>query len=255
MNSHLGKIVTASAAKQIANDIRQAILDGRLKVDERLPTEGELAQHFDVSRPTIREALKRLAAENLIWSRRGPTGGNFVKMPSREEVTTNLTNAMTLLVSLGDIHLEEITDARLELELSCSRLACDNRTEAELAAMRAEIDIQRDPNLGDVEFCASDVRFHRELVKAAHNPILQILVTSVLEGLQPITNLIVFRFRDRAILRRQHQQILDAVEARDADAADAAIREQMTYLRERYTDAIDWRERCGRGHRPAPRSA
>jgi len=66
-------LVTESLAKQIAENIREAIMTGSLKVDERLPTEEELAARFEVSRPTIREALKRLAAQHLIRSRRGPT--------------------------------------------------------------------------------------------------------------------------------------------------------------------------------------
>src|SRR5262245_59403337 len=59
-------VITESAARQIAENIREAIMNGRLKVDERLPTEEELATRFKVSKPTIREALKRLAAQNLI---------------------------------------------------------------------------------------------------------------------------------------------------------------------------------------------
>ena len=98
-------IVTASIAKQIAEQIRESIMDGRLKADDRLPTEHELAKQFEVSRPTIREALKRLAAQNLIRSRRGPSGGTFVNRPSEEEVRSNLTTTMTLLISLGEFDL------------------------------------------------------------------------------------------------------------------------------------------------------
>ena len=76
-------LVAESLAKQIAENIRSSILDGSLKVDDQLPTEEVLAEKFNVSRPTIREALKRLAAQNLIRSRRGPTGGTFVNRPSR----------------------------------------------------------------------------------------------------------------------------------------------------------------------------
>ena len=67
-------LVTQGLARQIAEKLREAILEGRLHVNERLPTEYELAARFNVSRPTIREALKRLAAQNLIRSRRGPAG-------------------------------------------------------------------------------------------------------------------------------------------------------------------------------------
>jgi DNA-binding transcriptional MocR family regulator len=54
-------LVAESLAKQIAENIRSSILDGSLKVDDQLPTEEVLAEKFNVSRPTIREALKRLA--------------------------------------------------------------------------------------------------------------------------------------------------------------------------------------------------
>ena len=83
-------VVTQSVADQISEQIRQSITDGTLKVDEKLPTEEELARQFSVSRPTIREALKRLAAKSLIRSRRGPSGGTFVTAPSAEEMAEDL---------------------------------------------------------------------------------------------------------------------------------------------------------------------
>jgi DNA-binding FadR family transcriptional regulator len=69
-----GQIVTASAAIQIADAIEQMIVRGQLRVDDRLPSETELSAQFGVSRPTVREALKRLAARHLVRSRRGPAG-------------------------------------------------------------------------------------------------------------------------------------------------------------------------------------
>ena len=65
----------SSVAARIAAQLRDAIVAGDLASDERLPGEQELADRYGVSRPTVREALKRLAAQNLIRSRRGPTGG------------------------------------------------------------------------------------------------------------------------------------------------------------------------------------
>ena len=116
-------LVAESLAKQIAENIRSSILDGSLKVDDQLPTEEVLAAKFNVSRPTIREALKRLAAQNLIRSRRGPTGGTFVNRPSQEELRSSLAGAAMLMVSMGKFSLSEIAEARRELELPCCRLA------------------------------------------------------------------------------------------------------------------------------------
>lgn len=234
-------LVTDSLAKQIAESIRGAIADGSLKADDRLPTEEELARRFEVSRPTIREALKRLAAQNLIRSRRGPTGGNFVNRPDQGEAGSMLATASALLVGLGEFEMPDVLEARYELEVICARLAAERREQAELAAMAAEITLQTDTALSDEDFCASDVRFHRALVDATHNPVIQFVMFAVIEALQPIENMVVFRFRDRHATVAQHQRLLAAVEGHDVDAAIVVITEQMTDLRHSFAAAQDWR--------------
>ena len=67
----------ADLSVQIATAIRDAIVSGDLIVDARLPSEAELVEQFQVSRPTVREALKRLAAQSLIRTQRGATGGRL----------------------------------------------------------------------------------------------------------------------------------------------------------------------------------
>ena len=233
-------LVTESLAKQIAENIREAIVRGSLKVDERLPTEEELAARFEVSRPTIREALKRLAAQHLIRSRRGPTGGTFVNRPSQDEVRLNLTNTITLLVGMGEFNLSDIAETRHGLEALCCRLAAARRTDDQLATMAAELDIQRDPALSDVDFCASDVRFHRILANATDNALLKFIMLSVIDALQPVANMIVYQFRERQRLISQHESILSALQARDAESAIAALNEQITDLSEKYAQACTW---------------
>jgi len=236
-------LFTESLAKQISEKIRLAILDGRLEVNERLPTEQELAQRFKVSRPTIREALKRLAAQNLIRSRRGPAGGTFVSRPSQEELQATLMAATTLLVTLGEFSLSEVGEARLELERICCRLAAARRHDGHLKTMAEEIKRQKSGELTDEEFCASDVRFHRALVDATGNSILQFVMFTVIEALQPISNMVVFRFRDRKKIVAQHEKIYKAVRLRDPALAEKAVREQMDYLHAKYVEAQEWRQR------------
>ncbi len=247
-------LVTQGLAIQIAAKIRDAILEGRLKVDERLPTEEELATRFSVSRPTIREALKRLAAQNLIRSRRGPAGGTFVNQPSRTEARLAVANAAALLVSLGEFALHDIAEARNELELVCCRLAAVRRTPAHLAALAAEIERQRFPELSDEEFCASDVRFHRTLVDAAGNPALDFATAGVIESLQPAVNMVIFRFRDRRTVATQHERLYDALLASNADAACRALNDYMRDLRKQYAQAQDARNRTAKRARAAQRA-
>ncbi|WP_322994170.1 FadR/GntR family transcriptional regulator [Castellaniella sp.] len=232
-----GQINTRSAASQIADQLQQAIIDGRLKVDERLPTEEELAAQFGVSRPTVREALKRLAARHLIRSRRGPTGGTFVSGPSPEELATSLSTSVTLLAATGGSNLDDMAMARLELEAICCRHAAENRTQEHLDELRAELALQRDPSISDQDFCASDVRFHRIIVHAAGNAFLRFLMNAILEVLMPVSNMIIFRVRDRKEIVAYHARMITALDARDPDMAVATLAELIDYIRTQYEKA------------------
>jgi DNA-binding FadR family transcriptional regulator len=235
-------LVTESLAKQISDNLRQAIIDGSLKADEQLPTEHELAAKFNVSRPTIREAFKRLAAQNLVRSRRGPTGGTFVNRPSYEDLNSSMSAAAMMLVNTGEFSLADIAVSRRELEKICCRLAAENRHEGDLQLMSTELAIQKTPGISDEEFCATDVRFHRALVNATQNPVLKFVMFAVIEALQPATNLVIFRFRKRETIIEQHERIFSAIEAQDPVAAEGALSEQMDYLCEQYAQAQKWRE-------------
>ena len=235
-------IFSVSLAKQISERILESIKDGTLKADDQLPTEYELASQFQVSRPTIREALKRLAAQSLIRSRRGPAGGTFVNRPSYDEASSNLSTSTALLVSMGEFSIPEILEARNDLELLCVQHAVERRNEAELKILEQELLLQKDQNISDIEFCASDVRFHRVLADATHNPVLQFIMFSVIEALQPIENMVVFRVRDREVIISQHQKMLDALRRQDGALADEAIREQTVYLNEQFETAQQLRQ-------------
>ena len=236
-------IVTVSVAKQIAEHIRVAIMEGRYKADDRLPSESELAQSYGVSRPTIREALKRLAAQNLIRSRRGPTGGNFVTCPKPTELAQSLSSAAMLLVSMGAFDHDEIASARQTLEGACCRLAVEHRTEDHLARMEAEIAVQRSDETSDANFCASDVRFHRALVEATGNGLIGLSMHAVVEAMMPVVNLVIFRERNRHRIAGLHETLLAAIRKRDADAAETAFDVLMDNLRALYRESLAHRAR------------
>lgn len=214
---------------QIAAAIRDAIVAGRLIVDERLPSEAELAEVFGVSRPTVREALKRLAAQNLIRTQRGATGGAFVNRLSFDEAQGQMVTTSTLLLSMNEVDFETACEARFALERACVPLAARRRTADHLAAMRAEIERQSQPGLSDEAFCASDVAFHRALVDAAGNPILSYQLAGAVEAIEPLMNMITFTARDRARIVAIHRDLAAAIEAGDADAAEAALSRLSAY--------------------------
>ncbi|MBK3745742.1 FadR family transcriptional regulator [Paraburkholderia aspalathi] len=227
--------------RQISDNIRDSILNGELKIDERLSTEEELAEHYGVSGPTIREALKRLAAQHLIRSKRGPGGGTFVNRPSFEQARENMVGIMMLLSSLGSFSLIDIAEFRHDIGLICLGYAVQRRSEEDLAALEKYLVLQEDSSLSDVDFCAADVAFHQAIVAATGNGVYSFFFQGLLEVLIPPANMVMFKFRDRVLICGFHRRILLAIYSRNSRAAEEAFIELMDYLRTKYAEAQDWR--------------
>jgi DNA-binding FadR family transcriptional regulator len=219
----------ADLSAQIAKAIRDAIVAGDLIVDERLPSEAELAEQFEVSRATVREALKRLAAQSLIRTQRGAFGGAFVNRLSFEEAYGQQITTSTLLLSMNAVSFETACEARYALDRACAPLSAERRSADHLATMRAEIHRQGQPGLTDEAFCASDVTFHRALVDGADNPVLSYQLAGAVEAMQPLMNMITFTARSREEIIGYHTRIADAIETQDSAAADSALAELADY--------------------------
>lgn len=229
----------ADLSAQIAQAIRDAIVSGELIVDERLPSEAELSDQFKVSRPTVREALKRLAAQSLIRTQRGAAGGAFVNRLSFEDAYTQQITTSTLLLSMNAVSFDTACEARFALERACATLAAERRTADQLATMRAEIFRQAQPGLTDEAFCASDVTFHRALVDGAGNPVLSYQLAGAVEAMQPLMNMITFSARSREEIIAFHNKIADALEARDVETVDATLMDLEAYTRQLAHDVAE----------------
>lgn len=237
----------ADLSAQIASAVRDAIVAGTLIVDERLPSEAELADHFDVSRPTVREALKRLAAQSLIRTQRGATGGAFVNRISFEEAYPQQITTSTLLLSMNAVSFGTACEARYALERACAPLSAQRRTADHLATMRAEIHRQSQPGLTDEAFCASDVAFHRALVDGAGNPVLSYQLAGAVEAMQPLMNMITFTARDRARIIALHTDIADAIERQDAHGTATGLSALETETQALAQSVFEEREASAKG--------
>ena len=230
-------IVKASLSKQIAEQLRAAIVSGQFKIGERLPTEDELAQRYGVSRPSVREALKRLAAQNLVRAKRGPSGGNFVVKPSFGDLAESLSGAATLLVGMGALDIEEIMQARRTLQGSCLSLAISQATAQHIENIEIALQRQQDPKISDEAFCQADVAFHRALVDATDNGMLRFVMYTVIEALIPVTNMVVTVVRERSDIISLHRQMLDHLKQGNASELQASMDELLDYLLHKFEQA------------------
>src|SRR5881398_1447657 len=129
-------VSVARASSSIADQIRQAIVTGKLDQGERLPPERELAEQFGVSRVTVRDALRALEAMGLIEVKVGARGGAFVTVPSGSIVGQTMSDMMMM----SAVSPEDIVEARLAVELGTVTLACARATEDDIARMRAHVE-------------------------------------------------------------------------------------------------------------------
>lgn len=221
------------AAGQIAAYLRKIISSGAYAVGERLPSETELSETFEVSRGTVREALRLLSSTGIVTSQRGSGGGTFVSSPQSNDVAERVGEAIRLWFVSGDVDVEGVVEARTYLEVTCAGLAAERRTESDLAAMREAIRSSAEPGLTAAEWLEVDVRFHSAVAHACHNPILEFAMRAV-HLARPLVNQYLvdetFDEANRDMARSQHTAIADAIEARQVDEARSAAETHLRFL-------------------------
>src|SRR3954462_13654531 len=159
-------ITVARASSAITDQIRAAIVGGRLQEGARLAPERALAEQFGVSRVTVRDALRGLEAMGLLEVRVGARGGAFVTVPSGSLVGQTMSDMMLM----SAVTPEDIVEARLMVELGTVSLACARATDDDLKRLRALCE------RGEAELAAKTYtrelswEFHSLLAEAAHNP-------------------------------------------------------------------------------------
>jgi GntR family transcriptional repressor for pyruvate dehydrogenase complex len=221
--------LSGGSAKGVAQRIRDAVRTGLLRPGDKLPSEHELAASFEVARGTVREALRTLAASGLVRSSRGSHGGTYITVPDTDWVIEQLSDLVALWFQVGDISLAEVFEAREVLEHACVIRAVANRTEDDLAMMRAPVERSRQPDISDDEFIAADLEFHTAVSTAAKNSILGLAMSSVHMS-RPRTNRLILKGLDRTVIADQHWAMYEAIRDQDAERAIGALAAHINHL-------------------------
>lgn len=169
------KIRVKKTAELLADQIRNAIVRGDLKIGDSLPTEAELVVHFEVSRPTIREAVRILESENLLQLSRGKRGGARISAPSTEMVAKPLGVALQSRgTTLGDVYA-----ARMIIEPPAARMAAELRPQEASAALRAHLAIEISLLDDRAHVARAITAFHRLLVEQSGNQTLALVADAL----------------------------------------------------------------------------
>lgn len=237
-NSTLAVVIrpVRKAYEQAADQLRELIVSGHLPAGHRLPNEVVLARDFGISRTTMREALRLLAAQNLIRTEKGATGGSFVTLPTVDHISEFLQASIGLLTETRNVSLDEFLEARELLEARAARLAAQNRTEDDLVRLRATIPDQP-LELGVDEQFVHNKDFHSVVLESAGNTLLRIAALPLFSIMQTNLARSVLGPDFHSSINDAHQRIADAVGAGDAELAEQEMRDHLAYLRPAYEKA------------------
>ncbi|MBP0444810.1 FadR family transcriptional regulator [Roseomonas sp. SSH11] len=217
---------------QLYGQILEQIVSGTYKEGDKLPSESQICQAFQVSRPTVREALMRLHADGLVATRQG--SGTFVqKRPSGH---------LTRLAPVSDIAgILRCMEVRMALEDRAAGLAAERRSTADLDRILKALDSLRSSLEAGAVPVQADYDFHRAVAAASGNALfvemLEALNETIHQSMTVALGITNTRSRERA--RRvieEHEAIAEAIRRGDAEGASLSMRYHLHRARQRVTD-------------------
>lgn len=211
-----------SLADIVFDRLNRSIKSGAYGADERLPTEHDLAAEFEVSRPVIREALRRLRTHGLIYSRRG--AGSFVRQSGLREPI-----GFGQVASISD--LDRCYEFRITLEPEAAAAAARRHDPAGMAAIEAALDEMRDATERHRHREDADFAFHLAIARASDNnyfaTAMQALEDHIAVGMRFHGMSLKITPDGLSDVYGEHREITEAIRARDENRARELMRAHL----------------------------
>lgn len=205
---------------QLMDELEKRIL--QMEPGEKLPTEIELSEQYNVGRSTIREILKVLSYKKLIIRR---NEGTFVA----ENISDYLVDPLNLIVNMSVGNVGELMELREMLEMMAVRLGVRRATEEDIANLERVNWLIREPGLTDEQKQARDVEFHNELANCAKNHVMAQLLSSarqvIIQNVEASPKDIPSALMDKGV--EWHEKIIQAIKDRDEEVAVRLMEEYL----------------------------
>jgi DNA-binding FadR family transcriptional regulator len=227
-----GAVRAPKTAELVAWTLRRMVIDGHLKDGDYLPHESELMTHFQVSRPTLREAVRVLESDRLVEVRRGARTGARVRVPGAEIVA----RPAALLLEVSGAPLADVMTARTVFEPPAARLLAEAGTAAAHDELAQRIDdIPRAWDNGELAIATATM--HRRLVELTGNATLGIIAGMLYEITVRHTSTAIERSnivpkKEYTRLLKSYLRLVELIVARDGVGTETHWRKHMEAARE-----------------------
>lgn len=198
--------------EMIMNQIKEIVKSGELKTGDKLPSERDLALKLNVSRTSVREAIKALSTLGLIESKHGE--GNYIKSNFEDVLLEPLSIVFMLLGSNNN----EVLELRRMIEPQASALAAKNISKEEIEELKRIMNELKEST--DKKLCAKlDKEFHYIIAKASKNHLLSIIIFSISSLIEEyIDESKIYDINKQEIIK-EHSKIFDALVSNDSKRA------------------------------------
>lgn len=204
------------ASDVLANDLRERILRGDFPAGTALPPERELVTQTQMSRTTVREALRILEVQGLVVIKTGRFGGAYVQQPGGAGVATSVS----LLIRGQQLRLRALLETREAIEPACASLAARYRTAEDLESLDRANDAMTPEDISLADFLQANIDWHLAVATASHNELLTGFMSALSTAIYTSTENTAF-IDDvvRKTTVRAHKSITEAIRSGDHQAA------------------------------------
>ncbi len=222
------------ASQQIISQIRGLILEGKLSPGDRLAPENVLVDQFQVSKQTLREALRALEYMGLIEIRKGVTGGPHVVEVDPGVAKEILTN----FLFFKNLTVRNLSEVRKLIEPWAAGIAARSMGDEDLAALGRLIEASRKepPEDYSADTSKNDLDFHRVIATSTHNPILVLMIDFVEGVMGDLKRLIRPDAGFSVSVLESHERIYAAIKSRDEEKAVSEMYDHVAEVEERLAE-------------------
>lgn len=220
-----------SLVEQVTKQMEELIQRGYWKVGERLPAEKDLMNQFDVSRNTLREAIRALVHVGLLSTKQG-SGTIVTSTSALDAVLTNHLKHQSLL---------QILEVRSALESEAAYLAAERRTDSDIRKMSEYITVcEQAFASNDVEgFLQADFGLHQVIVSASENSILIDLYASLNDSLYYSIEQNIYDLETNKNENHIHHQLFTAIQSQNADKASKIVKDYLSTMKKQIMKATE----------------
>ena len=216
----LNPVKSTKIYEMVMEQIKDIVKKGELKSGDKLPSERDLSEKLEVSRASVREALKALQMLGLIEAKHGE--GNFITA----NFENNLLEPLSIVFLLIGSKSKDIFELRKIIEPETAALAAKNITNEQLIELK-EIMNELNDTTDEEKSASLDKMFHYKIAQASGNPLISTIMFSVSSLIEKNIEKSKIHSINKNLVKKQHEEIYNALEKNNSEKSSNAVKKHL----------------------------